>query len=153
MPIKWAQPSKTSTFRPGKCDDRCRQPGYRPGIQHAFQRQQEPSSFFYRNILNAGGSYNTQYLDIGAEFDAIINSPMETEQKSTKIKSTILLLSLLCLWQFSPRNRIEPGREKCPAYMREEEKPARMYTTQCSVKWDAKPFGNIRQSERCTWSG
>ena len=32
---------------------------------------------FYRNILNAGGSYTPQYLT-QAKFDAIINSPMET---------------------------------------------------------------------------
>lgn len=32
---------------------------------------------FYRNILNAGGTYTPQYIT-QAEFDAVINSPMET---------------------------------------------------------------------------
>ncbi len=32
---------------------------------------------FYKNILNAGGTYTPQYIT-QAEFDAIINSPMET---------------------------------------------------------------------------
>lgn len=32
---------------------------------------------FYKNILNVGGTYTPQYIT-QAEFDAIINSPMET---------------------------------------------------------------------------
>lgn len=32
---------------------------------------------FYKNILNVGGTYTPQYIS-QAEFDAIVNSPMET---------------------------------------------------------------------------